>query len=427
LLFVIQSYDRYLTGRFSDAHHAALTTAGYIYWFTTAYAVVVNAGATALVGRFVGAGDLPLARLALGQSILLAVIFGSCAAIAGLLGMPLLIATLQLPGEPGELATAYLTPLTALLPFYLVEAAGIAALVGAGDTRTGLKTLALVTVVNVPLATGLSHGWGPFPDLGFVGIAWGTALAHVIGCALVITTLVRGRAGLRLKARALLPNRDLMIRLLRVSMPAAFDSLSVGIFQFAFLGMVNALGKTAAAAHGIAIQWEAIGYLSGAAFGTATAALVGRALGAGRPDIAARSGWTAVIFGALWMSLTGVVFYLFAPEMFRIYVPDPAQGSVVEAGVPVLRLVAFAMPGLAACIILTQALRAAGDTRVPVIFTWIGFVFIRLPITYYLTEPELGYGWGLYGAWVAMFADIYIRGLFFIWRFATGRWKRVQV
>jgi Na+-driven multidrug efflux pump len=34
---------------------------------------------------------------------------------------------------------------------------------------------------------------------------------------------------------------------------------------------------------------------------------------------------------------------------------------------------------------------------------------------------------GLLGAWVAMMVDIYVRGAFFLWRFASGRWKTVRV
>ena len=55
---------------------------------------------------------------------------------------------------------------------------------------------------------------------------------------------------------------------------------------------------------------------------------------------------------------------------------------------PVLRLVAFAMPALACCIIFTYALRGAGDTRVPVLFTWIGFG-IRIPLAYWFTLEEI--------------------------------------
>ena len=56
-------------------------------------------------------------------------------------------------------------------------------------------------------------------------------------------------------------------------------------------------------------------------------------------------------------------------------------------GVPVLRLIAFAMPALASTMIFTAALRGAGDTRVPVLFTWVGFLAFRIPLAYLLTGP----------------------------------------
>ena len=90
-----------------------------------------------------------------------------------------------------------------------------------------------------------------------------------------------------------MPDVPLIRRLLRVSVPAAVDSLSVAACQLWFLSIVNRLGTTAAAAHGIALQWEALGYLAGAAFGTAAMTLVGQNLGAERPGEAARCGWTA--------------------------------------------------------------------------------------------------------------------------------------
>jgi Na+-driven multidrug efflux pump len=129
--------------------------------------------------------------------------------------------------------------------------------------------------------------------------------------------------------------------------------------------------------------------------------------------------------GASAMSLVGAVFFVLATPMLELFAPDESQRRVVEVGVPVLRLVAFGMPALASCMILAAALRGAGDTRVPVLFTWAGFFLVRIPLATLLTRPE--WGLGLFGAWLGMFADMHIRGLFVMWRFASGRWKRVRV
>jgi putative MATE family efflux protein len=323
--------------------------------------------------------------------------------------------------------------LFASLVFQMIEVAGIACLVGAGDTRTGMWVMVGVAILNMPLAWGFGRGYWPLPEWGFVGIAVGTACSHALGGLAVLAVLLRGRFGLKLEARLFRPRPDLLYRLLRISVPSGVDSLSVVAGQFWFLAIVNRFGEAASAAHGLALVWEALGYLSGAAFGTAAMSLVGQNLGARRPHEAAKAGWMAFSLGCAVMSLMGLTFYTLAPQMFGLFT---IEQPIIDVGVPVLRLVAFAMPPLASAIVFTYALRGAGDTRVPVLFTWIGFFVVRIPLAYFLALDEFslgpfgtirGLGMGLYGCWLAMSADLVIRGVFFMARFIHGAWQRQKV
>jgi putative MATE family efflux protein len=427
LILSVSLSDRFLAGAFEKepAYLAAQTTANYLGWMLTSYTYLVGVGSTALVARFVGAGDRDNAVRVTNQSLLLAVCLGLLGSLAGLAGARPLLSLLQLHGETADLAAAYLQPMFLLLTFQVVEAAGIACLVGAGDTRTGLYVLGGIAVVNLPLAWGFFLGVGPLPGMGFAGISLGTAVGHVLGALAVLTVLWCGRAGLRLRLPLLRPNFHLLWRLLRVSVPAAVNSLSGVVGQLWFLSIVNRLGDEAGSAHGIALTWEGLAYLSGGAFGVAAMTLVGQNLGARRPDQAARSGWTAFGLGCGAMCLMGAVFFVLAPWMFLLFCPQPEKHGVIAAGVPVLRLVAFAMPALASSVIFTSALNGAGDTRVPVLFTWLGFLGVRIPLAYLFTGPAVGLG--LFGAWLAMFADLLVRGSFFLYRFAGGRWQSVEV
>jgi putative MATE family efflux protein len=355
-------------------------------------------------------------------------------ALAG--GLDWLLWAMGMRGASAELAADFLRPLFALLVFQTLEAAGIACLVGVGDTRTGMWVMAGVAIVNVPLAWAFGYGAGPFPELGFAGIAVGTALSHTLGALAVLALMARGRSGLGLHLVHFRPRLDLIWRLLRVSVPAGLDGMLVVVGQLWFLSIVNKLGDETIGAHGIALRWEALGYLSGAAFGTAAMTLVGQHLGAGRRDRAARSGWLAFGLGCGVMSTMGLIFFVFAPQMFQLFCPSPEQAPIVALGVPVLRLVAFAMPPLAATIVFTYSLRGAGDTRVPVLFTWIGFFIVRIPLAYFFTSDTVslgslgtlpGLGLGLLGAWWAMFADLLVRGVFFFLRFARGAWMQQKV
>jgi putative MATE family efflux protein len=443
LVLTVTISDRLLAGRFQsldDAHQAATqaaqTTAGYLAWFITSYIVLVSVGSTTLVAHCIGGGDRRGARLATNQSVLLGLVLGLGGSALGLLVLDSLLQLLNLHGPAAAFAADYLRPTFYLLPFQVVGAAGIACLVGAGDTRTGLWVLGGVAVLNLPLAWAFFHGVGPLPGLGFAGIGLGTAVSQTLGGLAVVAVLVRGRAGLRLRPRWMKPRPELLRRLLRVSVPAAADSLSMQIGYLWYVAIVNGLGDVPAAAHGIALTWEALAYQLGSAFGTAAITLVGQYQGARRPDRAARAGWVAFALGAGVMSLMGAVFFTFAEPMFRLFCPHPGQEEIVKAGVPALQLVAFAMPALASCIVLGWALRGAGDTRVPVLYTWLGFFAVRVPLAYLLTSTRLdlgplgtlpGPGLGLWGAWLAMTADVQVRGLLILGRFAGGRWRGLRV
>jgi putative MATE family efflux protein len=439
LLMAVGLYDQYLAGNNLPAdpslhvsYQAAQTTANYLAWFIASCSAIVSVGSTALVARFTGAGDKGHAVHAANQSILLAIILGVAATIVGLLSVGEVVRLMRMSGPAADMTVKFLTPVLALVTLLIVESAGLACLVGAGDTHPTLWVLGGVALINIPLARLCFHGFGPIPGFGFQGIALGTALSHSVGGAAVLVFLARGRAGLTLRFAEMIPDFALIRRLLRVSIPAVIDIFSVGVCQLWFLSMVNRLGVVATAAHGIAIRWESLGYLSGQAFATAAAALVGQNLGARRPDEAARCGWIAWGIGLGAMTAMGAIFYALAPQMFELFCPDANQRDVIAAGVPILRLVAFAMPALACIIIFTGALRGAGDTRLPMLLSLIGFLAIRIPLAYLLMDEVdfgvLGVGRGpLYGAWLAMFADLLIRGTLFLIRFATGGWKKTRV
>lgn len=418
------------------AQQAALSNAIYLVWFLSSLSSLAAVGATALVARFIGAGEPRQAERVTNQTILLAVLIGVVSTPIALWGLPHLLGLLGLSEDAFSAAEQFLQPIILVLTAELVMVAGIACLVGAGDTKTGTIIRCGIALINIPLAWSFMNGLGPIPAFDFVGVAYGTSLSTTLGSLAVLVILIRGRYGLKLRRRDLRPDLVLLTRLLRISIPASFDTLSNCICQMWFLSLVNALGQVAITAHGNALRIEAMGFLSGQAFATAAGTLVGQFLGARRPDMARKAAWVGFSFGVSFMSFMGVIFYTFAPNLMSLFNPYDHQIQVVQTGVPVLRLVAFAMPPLAGIIVFTGVLRGAGDTRYPILVTWIGYLGFRIPLAYYLTRESLSFGeWGtisganlgLIGAWLAMFADLFVRGTLFFIRFLKGKWALVKV
>src|SRR5260370_5981479 len=216
----------------------------YLLGLIASYTVLVSVGSTALVARFVGAGNRRGAIQVTNQSVVLAIVFGLVGTVAGLSGLNGLVWLLQLRGPAAAFAADYLQPLLLLLVFQVLESACIACLIGAGDTRTGFWVLGGVAIVNVPLAWGFFLGLGPLPELGFVGIAVGTAVSHTLGGLAVLAVLAVGRAGLSPLWRVRWPNWRLIWRLLRVSLPAGGGRRALVVARLVVFCIGNQLGVT---------------------------------------------------------------------------------------------------------------------------------------------------------------------------------------
>jgi Na+-driven multidrug efflux pump len=232
------------------------------------------------------------------------------------------------------------------------------------------------------------------------------------------------------------PDLDLIRRLLRISIPGGIDTFTVSICHLIYLRVILHLGDVAAAAHGVAIQVEAIGFMPGGAFQIAASTMTGQYLGAGDLRRARHSVLIACGLAATVMMSAGAVFYFAAAPMSAFFLGG-YKSNVLPLCVELLHVIAFAMLPLSIMMVLVGALRGAGDTRWPLAITLFGFIAIRVPLACYLVDPYftipfLGYtihglGLGVVGAWYAAIADVTVRAALLTWRFFHGGWQRIAV
>jgi len=437
LTMLVGFSDRVLTGHYLETPHlAAITLMSYVLWMFWGVFQVVTIAATAMVARCVGAGDSRSARKVTNQAFVVGAVLAATVVLLGAVLAERLVHFLQLEGEAAALATTYFRYMLPAVPLIMAQTVGIACLRGAGDMVSGLIIMATVNLVNVSVSWALMLGLGPLPELGWEGIAIGTLCGYIVGGLLAVGLLVRGRFGLRLEWSELRPDRELIRRLLRVGLPGGADVLSIIACQLWFLAVINQLGDRATAAHGVAIGVESMAYLPGAAFQMAATTLAGQYLGARDCRKASRSVLMAVLVGGGVMVSMGVIFYVRAYPLAQLFVKSD-QADVARLAAPLLQTVALAIPALALTMILSGALRGAGDTRWPLVFSLVGFLGVRIPTAYWLALESVripgttwiiaGCGLGVLGAWCAMVTDLTVRATLVVCRFWQGGWKQIEV
>lgn len=438
LHLLVELVDLWITGNLlhNDAYLAAMALLVYVLWLVNMLFAFIFYGTTALTARFTGAGDRQMACAVLHQSLATGAIWSGVLMAIGLPTAGLLVTAMGLEADAAAAAVRYLTIVLCVLPCIMVERIGVAALRGAGDTLSGLVVMSLVNVINMATSYALVVGTGPLPALGWDGVAIGTAVGHCCGALMILGLLAAGRAGYRLRLRQFAPDVALIRRILRIGIPGGCDVLLICACHLGFVRVISSLGVTPMAAHGVALQIEALAYMPGGAFQIAASTLTGQYLGAGDPARAVRSALVACAAATGIMVSAGGVFYVAANPLAEFFLGGDSRAAAPLAA-EILHVIAWAMAPLAIAMVASGALRGAGDTRWPLLITIAGMIAIRIPLAIYFamdhfTLPGLGWqlhglGWGVVGAWYAAVIDIAIRATLFAARFLHGGWKHIEV
>ena len=313
----------------------------------------------------------------------------------------------------------------------LVSSAVSGFFAGRGKTWTILYVNLIVTAINITLDYVMILGpWG-LPRLGIAGAGWATLIAALFGAVAFLWLFLRQPHRRRFAtvsgARF---DRDLMRRLLRYGAPNGIQfMLDVAAFSV-FVLLVGRIDKTCLAATNMAFQISTLSFMPMIGFGIAVSTLVGQALGKNDPQLAQRSTWSAVYMTFTYMTLIAVGFWLLPQAFlypFRIGADPVEFAPIASMAASLLGFVAFYCLFDTGNIILSGALKGAGDTRfvmiISIILSWLLMVVpCYLAITF-----QWGPHKGLYVAWASTTTYVCVLALVFLLRFLAGKWKTMRV
>lgn len=283
-------------------------------------------------------------------------------------------------------------------------------------------------LVNIVATYLLVFGVGGAPGLGLVGAAYGTVIGTLVEAVIPLAIFLGPRMRRELGTLAawrcgLGPIRDVV----RVGTPAAAQFGNELLCWTIFLSvLVGRFGENHLAAGWATMRYVHLSFMPAVGFSVATTALVGRFIGAGDPDGAARRARTAVAMALCWMTACGAVFLIGREGLIRVFAsggdtPPEVVAEIVSIGGTLLVCAAFFQTLDAIGIVYIGALRGAGDTLVPgiatVVFSWLFIVFggwLAIELLPQLTSL---------GPWLAATAYIAVLGVTMAWRFESGAWR----
>lgn len=394
--FVLMSVvDVLVVGHLSEDALAAVALGHSWSFATTILAMGASQGLDPLFAQAVGANDLPSSGRALRQGMWVVGAIGAIVGILHLVAAPGLT-LLDQPADLVPVAGRYCQILAFGLPAVLIGNVGRQFLQAHGRMTEGAVAMVVGNLVNLPLNVVLVYGFAGIPALGVTGSAWATVIARVVMGGIVLWF---GRDQLVAAWRA--GTGAGLASALTVARTCVAVALQMALEVWAFTGttfLVGAFGKTAVAAHMVALNLTGVSFMVPLGISMAAATRVGNHLGAGR-----RWGTTAVVavaVGATCMSLSALLYASFPGLLVGIYTNQP---EVIALAVTMLPIAAVFQLFDGTQVVAFGVLRGAGDTRVPMLANLVGYYVIGLPLGWYLAHFA---GYGPRGLWFGLVAGL---------------------
>lgn len=417
LFMLMGTVDTFMLSAYSDSAVAAVGMSNQVISLIAVMFNFVSAGTVILMSQNLGANNQTKA------SEIGVVSIGANAIIGGILSIIMVTCSkyiLQFMNTPTEIMDTTVTYTNIVGSFLFLMAiqpvlSGI--LRSYGYTKHSMIITLIANIINVFGNAVFIYGLLGVPELGPIGVAISTVFSRFVSIGL-ITLVILKKINFTCSDGFFkrLPVEDIK-NILKIGVPSALEQVAYSSSQVVILSFVSLLGTLAITTRVYTSNLSMFIYLFSLAIAQANQILVGYLIGEQREDDVYHQTFKTQALAVSVSILLSIVAYFSSDLLFSIFTDDT---SILSLGKTLLLVNILLEIGRASNLVLTHALKAAGDINYPFIFGIVGMWIICIPVAYLLA---IHFNLGLAGIWIAFAIDECFRGIIFTFRFKGKKWR----
>jgi len=293
---------------------------------------------------------------------------------------------------------------------------------GLGIVIAPLLIVLATVLLNFLLDPVFIFGYGPVPPMGVMGAAAATVCTQAVATTIGFTLLLKGHAGIRIRIRDLRPDVPLLLRMLKIGVPASVEQSTRALGMTAMTLLVSTFGTTIVAAYGIGMRVLSFIFVPALGISMATSTLVGQNIGAGKWERAQSTSRIAGAIAFCSLSAAGIVLY-FTAEPFAAFIV-PKGGAAIAESAAFIRIMAFSFGLIGTQQVIAGTLRGAGDTMAAMLLAMMTLWVFQFPLAYTLSRhTSLSHR----GIWWSVAIANTVSAIVTVYWMATGRWRHGHV
>lgn len=373
--FIQQLYntaDAMIVGRFvgKEALSAVGGSTGMLTLMIVEFFVGLSSGSSVLVSQYYGAKKPDMVSLAVHTSIAFSILIGAATMIVGIMLTPWMLAAMGTPEDVLDLSIIYLRVYFVGIIANLLYNTGSAILRAVGDSKRPLYFLMASCGTNIMLDilfVMILH-------MGVFGAALATILSQGLSAILVLGCLMKAQDSYRLNWREVHLNPAIQLRMIKVGLPAGFQSVMYGLSNVIVQSGINSLGTNTVAAWAAYSKIDAFYWMMLSSFGISVTTFVGQNYGADKPERVRGGVRNCMVMALAASALVSVILYNWGVYSFYLFTADE---DVIRIGIDMMHYLVLLYSIYVPIEVFSGALRGVGDCWMPMILCLFGVCVIR--------------------------------------------------
>ncbi|HFQ5121389.1 TPA: MATE family efflux transporter [Vibrio vulnificus] len=412
--------DVFMLSGYSDKAVSAVGVITQLTFFLIIVSTFVSSGTGILIAQYNGAGRDQDATHVGVASIALSSVIGVILSVLAVLGATHLLPYYGLEAQVEQYAQEYLLISGAMTFNVTIGIVFTTILRSHGYSRSPMTVNLISGVLNI-IGNYIAL-YQPFglPVYGVQGVAIATVASQMVGTTILGVLLWRSSIALPMRSLVQVP-KAVYKKILKIGGMNAGEVLSYNMAQITIVYFVVQMGTSSLAAFTYAQNIARFSFAFALAIGQATQIQTGYYIGKGWIESITKRVQIYFLVGFASSVTVASTIYFMRDAILTLFTQQPEilllAGSLVMGSI-VLEA------GRVFNLIFISALKGAGDIKFPVQMGILSMWGLGVVFSYLL---GIHWGYGVFGAWMAIALDEWFRGLIMARRWRSQVWTRYKL
>lgn len=250
-----------------------------------------------------------------------------------------------------------------------------------GKTIFNMVTQGIGAITNIILDPILIFGLFGFPKMGIAGAAAATVIGQIFAAILAVIFNVKKNPEIQIQLKGFRPDKKIISLIYKIGVPSIIMMAIGSVMTFGFNKILLMFTSTATAVFGVYFKLNSFAFMPIFGLNNGMIPIIAYNYGAKNKDRIIQTIKISVLIAVCIMIAGLAIFQVFPDRMLMLF---NASDTMLEIGVPALRIISLSFLFAGYCIIIGSVFQALGDS---IYSLWVSVarqLVVLLPAAYVL-------------------------------------------